>query len=306
MRQGYKVIVVTFAGRKKCMEILFSYIRKYKEYIDCYQIYVATENAEDIDYIRSFYEENAKLVKLIYHPDNIPFGKHNLWNIAYTQSKEEDAIYIKLDDDIVYLNDTLFTSLIDYRLDHPEYILVYPLIINNLMSSWYLQEWGLLNYSLKTEIGTKWKDTSTRIFPYIKSHPREGFKIGDLTNHEEVLCPISWGNTDFCINAHNTFLKDLGENDLYKYYGKSFELSNYEPMSIQCCCWFGKDMKILTQEYGEVYEDEPWLAVFAPIWSDRKNAVYRNSIVSHYSYYIQHNTLEQTDILSRYKSLAPE
>lgn len=303
MRQNFKVVAVTFAGRKRCMEILFPYITKYKHHIDEYYIYVATQNREDIQYIESFYEANKDFVKLIYHPPNSRFDKAHLWNIAYTQCKDPNTIYLKLDDDIVYIEESLFTDLIDYRIAHPEYLLVYPLIVNNVITSWYLQEWELLSYTTKTHIGDRWKQTLQRIYPFIKTNERKGFKIGDITRQEEVLCPVSWGNTDFCIHAHRTFLEDILKNDLQKYRGEPFELNYCYPMSIQCCAWFGKDMMELTTKYGEVYEDEPWLSVFAPIWSNRVNAVYRNTLVSHYSYYVQHATLEKTDILDVYKSL---
>ena len=49
-----KLTVLTFGGRKKFLEILFSYIEKYEKYIDEYRIYVSTENQEDIDYMIDF------------------------------------------------------------------------------------------------------------------------------------------------------------------------------------------------------------------------------------------------------------
>ena len=53
-----KTIVVTFAGRKMFMEILFPYIKKYEDQIDEYHIYAATKNQEDLDYIEKFSSEN--------------------------------------------------------------------------------------------------------------------------------------------------------------------------------------------------------------------------------------------------------
>lgn len=303
MRNGYKLVALTFAGRKRCMEILFSYIEKYMHHIDEYHIYVATENKEDIQYIEAFYEKHNDFVKLTYHPPSKKFNKQNLWDISYTQCKDENTIYLKLDDDIVFMEETLFTDFIDYRIAHPEYILLFPLIINNVITSWYLQEWNLLHHGQNSHIGYTWRDTIRRIEPIVKESINKGIKIGHITQTPEVLCPVSWGSLDFCINAHRTFLQDVSQGNLEKYRGEPFELTMKEPMSIQCCAWFGKELNELTKRFGEVYDDEPWLTIFVPIWSNRINGVYRNSIVSHYSYYIQHHGLEKTDILEQYKSL---
>jgi methionyl-tRNA synthetase len=53
-----KLIVVTFAGRRKYMEILFKYIEKNKKHINEYHLYLATENQEDIQYMLDFQDRN--------------------------------------------------------------------------------------------------------------------------------------------------------------------------------------------------------------------------------------------------------
>ena len=97
-------IAVTFAGRKMFMEILFPYIKKYEKHIDEYHIYAATNNQEDLEYIENFARENdfVKVFRAEEGKDPI-----YLWNECYKNSQDDDAIYIKLDDDIVFIDDNL-------------------------------------------------------------------------------------------------------------------------------------------------------------------------------------------------------
>jgi hypothetical protein len=95
-----RTIAVTFAGRKIFMEILFPYIKKYEKYIDEYHIYAATHKQEDIDYIEDFASKN-NFVK-VFRADERKDPTY-LWDECYKNSQDADAVYIKLDDDIVFM-----------------------------------------------------------------------------------------------------------------------------------------------------------------------------------------------------------
>lgn len=278
-------IAVTFAGRKRYLEILFPYIIKYKHHLQEYHIYVATQNKEDIDYIMQFYNKYPTFVKLFHHPQNIPFNRTNLWDMAY-QNSTSNEVYLKIDDDIVYLEESLFTDFIQFRKDHPEYILILPWIINNVITT-----------DEPTPLKTTWPATYQRIRPLIKNNKH---KIAHyIPNQDEILCPLAWKDPAFAEKVHRTFLSSLPKQPSQEV----IPLNHCEPMSIQCCAWIGTDLKQLQDTYGNIYEDEPWLTIFAPTWSNRKNCIYKDSIVSHFSYYIQEQALLKSDLLTLYKNI---
>jgi hypothetical protein len=93
-----KLIALTFAGRKRYMEILFQYIIKYKKYINEYHLY------QEIDYIYDFQKNNHDFVKVIKLEDVVKFDRANVWNLSYRNCQDEDVIYLKIDDDIVFIN----------------------------------------------------------------------------------------------------------------------------------------------------------------------------------------------------------
>jgi hypothetical protein len=300
-----KTIVVTFAGRKKFMEILFPYIKKYEHKIDEYHIYAATNNQEDLDYIEKFSSENEFVKVFRAEPGRDPIY---LWNECYKNSQDENSVYLKLDDDIVFIDDSLFTDFLEFRKDNPQYPIIYPMIVNNLYTSWILQEKMALQFSQKTNFNERWNSVNDRIINYLKDNPIPD-RLIHVIPEDFALCPIGWGNTEFAKSVHNKFLECLESNrmDIFKNTidgTKGMILDNYPPVSINCCSWLGSSMKEYTAKYGDVWQDEIWLSVYLPILSGKPNYIYFDSVVSHFSYYKQmEGGILESNILSRYNKI---
>jgi len=300
-----KTIVVTFAGRKMFMEILFPYIKKYEDKIDEYHIYAATKNQEDLDYIEKFSSEN-KFVKVF----RAEGGKDPiyLWNECYKNSQEEDAVYLKLDDDIVFIDDHLFSDFLEFRKNNPQYPIIYPMIVNNLYTSWILQEKMSLEFSQKTRFNERWDTVKHQISNYLKDNPIPD-RLVHLIPEDFVLCPVGWGDVEFAKSVHNKFLECLETNQIGIFKNandssKGMSLDNHPPASINCCAWLGSGMKEYTAKYGDVWQDEIWLSVYLPILSGQPNYIYFNSIVSHFSYYRQmQGGILESNILERYNRI---
>jgi hypothetical protein len=300
-----KTIVVTFAGRKKFMEILFPYIKKYEHKIDEYHIYAATNNQEDLDYIEKFSSENEFVKVFRAEPGRDPIY---LWNECYKNSQDENSVYLKLDDDIVFIDDSLFTDFLEFRKNNPQYPIIYPMIVNNLYTSWILQEKMALQFSQKTNFNERWNSVNDRIINYLKDNPIPD-RLIHVIPEDFALCPIGWGNTEFAKSVHNKFLECLESNrmDIFKNTidgTKGMILDNYPPVSINCCSWLGSSMKEYTAKYGDVWQDEIWLSVYLPILSGKPNYIYFDSVVSHFSYYKQmEGGILESNILSRYNKI---
>jgi hypothetical protein len=301
-----RTIAVTFAGRKIFMEILFPYIKKYEKYIDEYHIYAATHKQEDIDYIEDFASKN-NFVK-VFRADERKDPTY-LWDECYKNSQDADAVYIKLDDDIVFMEESLFTDFVEFRKNNPQYPIIYPLIVNNTYISWIIQD--KMGFKFKggtTNFNNRWNSVVHLIETHLKTKGMPK-KIGDVIPEEFILCPVGWGSADFAKSVHDTFLGLLeggNENEFKKASDNSegLVLSNTPPASINCCSWLGSGMKKYTEDLGDVWHDELWLSVYLPILTGKPNYVYFNSIVAHYSYYKQmENGILESDILERYTKI---
>jgi hypothetical protein len=304
-----KLIALTFAGRKRYMEILFPYILKYKKYINEYHLYLATTNQEDIDYIYDFQKNNNDFVKVIKLEDGVKFDRADVWNLSYKNCQDEDAIYLKIDDDIVFIDENLFTNFLEFRKESTA-PLVFPHIINNLISTPYLEKYGKLNvgsWNKNLMVLNTWSNTIERIKPKLEELKGKfpgNFVVTNLMNESEILCPVAWGSLEYSKLSHIDFIRILSESGLDNIYTENIILDRFEPISIQCCSWFGKDLKKYISEFGMVgREDEPWMSIYLPFWSNNPNVIFGKSVVSHFSSYNQDNYLINNGLLEEYKKL---
>jgi hypothetical protein len=302
-----KLVLLTFGGRECSLKILFALVLKYKKYIHEYRIYVATKIQSDIDYMEKFASEN-EFVETIYYKKNddiVLDDKEAIWDNAYKSCQEDDTVYLKLDDDIVYFDETLFTDFIQYRINNRNAPILYPVIINNHFISCILQDNNIFNPSIKSNIFNTWEHTYKRIQSHIKDNMHINLRVGDFVSNDEILCPVAWGNLSYCYHLHKQFINDVKSGNKDKYYlPQNVILNHCEPVSINVCSWIGSDLKKWCQKYGDIYRDENWLSLYLPTWSGERNEIYRNCVVSHYSYYIQRERgLDNTDILNEYNSI---
>ena len=76
-----------------------------------------------------------------------PVSKWHSYYDHYSTHKDlyAESILVKLDDDIVAVQTATFKNFLDFRLDHPEFSLVFPNVINNGACAFIQQQHGLLH-----------------------------------------------------------------------------------------------------------------------------------------------------------------
>lgn len=270
MYQRYKVKVLIFAGRKETMEILMPQIKS--DYIDEIIIGVNTNNQNDLEYI---YLLKDNFEKIVYEevPKGIQRCSQESFRYFYTKMEDEDTIYFKLDDDLIYIEPGYFEKTLEFRVNHPEYICVYPMIINN----------PLCNYLLRNDIPMKYK----------KDNPGE-------------FMFATWIDPDVAAHLLSLFAKfkteDFWHIENFEF-GKeqNYHLSGGRIIrpSINAICFFGKDFKDLdVKNYKS--DDEEFLTnhVFG---CGRKSIIYGDTLVVHYAFFTQRKYLNSKSILEKYR-----
>jgi len=264
----YKVVVVTPAGRKKYMEILFYYILLQQQIIDEYRIWVNTVNQEDINWFKELQSKYPNLVTLEYLPVGIEVNGNLTICDFFKNAIDEETIYLRLDDDIVWMENNFIEKMIKFRIDNPDYFLIFGNIINNAVIDHIHQKNGV-NYS-----------------KFIKN---------------DCLCKVGWGDASLCEEKHRIFLSKIPNNiDVYKF--QKYETIG-QRISINAICWFGKDLKEFSGIVNKGHGEEPWLSEVAPGLKNKKICVNGNALCSHYSFWVQREHMDKTDILQKYKDL---
>ena len=270
MYSGYKIVCCTAAGRMRYMQYIFPYVLA-SDVVDRYDIWVNTTNMQDIEYFKLMAERYPK-VHLVWQPDGICDGINSI-NAFYRYCVEDDTIYIKIDDDIVWMEPDTFEKMVKFRVEHRDAFLVTPQVVNNPMGSYLWQVKGFLNYGR-----------------YIGANPFDR---------------ILWKRGAFAEVLHHYFL-GIMEKD-----AESYRKLYFGPVPVACnrfsinfVMWFGSDMaKINGQVPGD---DEEYLSsVVAPMLG-KCNYYNGDCIVAHFAFGPQRFVLDKSDVLKRYGHLCEE
>ena len=123
--KNYKIVVVTPAGRKKYMEILLHYILMQQQIVDEYRIWVNTNNEDDITWFKELRIKYPSLITLEFLPPKIQVNGNLTICDFFKNTIDEDTIYLRLDDDIVWMEKDFVEKIIKFRIDNPDYFLIF-------------------------------------------------------------------------------------------------------------------------------------------------------------------------------------
>lgn len=269
MYKNYKVSIVIPAGRERYLSIMKKFLyRKMEEgLIDEVQLWLNTINPTDIAYIDSMGAENPKVK--VYRLDEAIIPTWESYNALQTykffkHTHQDDTIYIRLDDDIIWIEEGAIEKICQARIDHPDAFAIYPNIINStLCTSWH-QEIG----ALSEEAGIVRKERP--------GNPDWAY-----------LDAFNYTDTGLINHIHNTFKKRYEEGSLSAYYLPSKSFDDYKHFSICSLAWWGKD-KISP---GTV--EEPQLSYELPMLFKRPIWFVGDALMVHFSYHTQRTALER-------------
>lgn len=262
MRDGYKIIAVTAAGRRQYMKFLVPHILN-SDIIDQYDIWVNTINKFDIAFFKELAARYPK-IKLVYQPDKLINGIASI-NSFYKYCIEPKSIYLKLDDDIIWMDDNALSTLVDFRINNPKYFLISPVVINN----------GLCAYAL-------YNSGKLKLNRYLKAYM------------EDVA---GWCTPEFSEKYHRWFydilINERTEDVMIN--NKEIAMNRF---SINAVLFFGSSFREFSGEV--VGDDEEFLSVVRPTQLGCSNCFVGNSIMVHYAFSSQKKHLDKTDILNLY------
>ncbi len=262
MYRNYKVVCVTPAGRRRYMQYLIPQVLS-SDLVDRYDIWINTMNKEDILFFKLLSEKCNK-IHLVYQPDNLINGNLSI-NAFWRLCSEKDAIYIRLDDDIVWLESDFFQKILQFRVDNPNYFMIAPLVINNSLSTYLLQ-----------------------VCKKIK-----------LNKYYSASCmhPTLWKDPRFALQLHEWFFNGYLKTNKYEslYCGSHTIAMNR--FSINSLCWFGNQIDQIGNVNGD---EEEYISVKRPSELGLCNCIVGDVLISHFAFFTQRKMLDSAHILEKY------
>lgn len=268
MYEGYRVIVVTPAGRRRYLEILKTYLDRHRNIIDEWHLWVNTCDEGDVEWMRG---QEGGFIRLVEATEGVDRGTpaYSIHQF-FRHTTDPRTIYLRFDDDIVYVHPRAVAELCRERVTRSEPFLVYANTVNNSVCTYLHQRMGAIELS-------------------------QG-KV-----NYNCLDPLGWGSGEVAVDVHRQFLDHIRCDDLDRYMFPRWYLWEADRVSINCFAYFGSDFG----EFGGVVpvDEEVWLGVTKPRELGRSTMIAGGALVGHYAYYTQRPVVEESGILAAYRAL---
>jgi hypothetical protein len=278
--RGTPVVVCIPAGRKRTLTPLLHHLRSMGDLIDRIDLWENTTVEDDLEFIHSQAGDKTRVVAF---PDDgrtrtvaqrdgeKRFAKDN--SRFYKTYDDPDPIYIRIDDDVVWLHADAIRELVKVRRQHDIALLVSANVWNNAVFDHYRQQRGHL--------------------PDIP--PIDMF----------CMDQIGWANGEVAVRKHEILLNAIERGYVNDYMMPDrFIARNDKPVhfSTNCVAIRGADM-VKMGPLIDGHEEEQFL-MYQAYEQPMHSIMVGNSLAAHYSFFMQRQILDQTDILDRYTRIA--
>jgi hypothetical protein len=303
--RDHRVVAWTPYGREETVAVLARYLRREHErgLVDEWWLCMNTDPGQVSDiafaqHLASFYP----WIKLVYRPDDCPrlVPKQRNTGFFYRYMTDPDTVFLRLDDDIIYIHEDAVDRLVVHRLEAQHGVASFPVMWNNSIISWYLQQAGNIpaegTDAFLTQQGLS-RDANGAGIPY--TWPRVGGPF--------CMDPVGWADGRFGVALHRLLLEwlDAGTperaflyQDMPLQVGTQFSVSTFTSL--------GRMYRDLPAGPGILRpdEEESWHTVHEPRRIGEGNTIVGNALVSHFTFFPQGPIIRATDILDRYRLVA--
>ncbi|OJD11301.1 hypothetical protein AJ78_07895 [Emergomyces pasteurianus Ep9510] len=332
-----KIVAVIFYGRPDRVEILDCYLKRNLVvnggWID--EVYWApnTEKQADLEWLDKLVPTSPLYKKIQIEKKRKGYAR--IWDSAIT---DPDTLYIKVDDDIVYIDDNAIPKLVSLKLEHDHSFLVSANVINSAPLPYhhyrtgavrpYLPEMtapnNITNNSDASQRKPTWRasqlpywegpddfqfplDVGNAPYPnhrWLPVHDENGTAIYRTPMHNALCSP--WkenrGKWSLAAQQHFSLFESLEQDamDVYDFARRGVWDMGFERISINFIAIWGRDVI----DHLPLNDDEAMLTMAIPKKLRRPVLVATGALASHYAFASQAEDLKNTDILSRYRAYA--
>lgn len=299
MIDGKRVVAWTPYGRERTVSLLGRYLAREHErgIVDEWWLCLNTDpdQASDLRYAinpKTGLASRHDWIKAVYRPKG-PDGqmlprrtpKQRNTGYFYQYMTDPDTVYIRLDDDMVYLHPDALSRLARHAIESDGSTLCsFALIWNNAIISYLEQQAGII--------------------------PRDfGDGVPRIINRF-CMDPVAWADGDFAVKIHGILLDLLESPDGDKaaekvYLYQDIPLAPREQFSVSAFASLGKRYAELERPGVLVPdEEESWHTIHHPPRAGFANMIVGNALVSHYTFGYQQREVFASDVLDRYRALA--
>jgi len=273
-------------GRPPYLAILRKYVERDRHLFDACHLWVNCPE-EHIDYLEEWAESDPSFYQLLYlprplfEPTDIAHRGGNVQQFL-SLAQDPDTLYVKMDDDTVFLEHGALESLITYRERHPDPLQVICNTVNNAACAHFHQGNGA--FSGVENLLLSGNGSA------LVHHPH----LGESMN-EAFLCQYQAKNLN--IFRFKSFQPPIIPICLSPRYGIRWPNQVY--------AFWGRDYRFLADQIAANIDEEWFLTVEAPRLTGRPVIYLGDKLAVHYSYNKQDAVLsKREDLLTLYRQIA--
>ncbi|KAI1212345.1 uncharacterized protein F4807DRAFT_472565 [Annulohypoxylon truncatum] len=143
--RGLKVVAVVFYGRKRNVDVLDCYLQQNLAsnggYLDDVWFMVHTQRAEDVAWLNEFVKKDP----LYKFKDLGSCGEEATYGCIWENAVENDTLYIKIDDDILYIHHDAIPQLVHTRLAQPHPYAISAQLVNSPVTGLQQYHYGAIH-----------------------------------------------------------------------------------------------------------------------------------------------------------------
>ncbi|KAI0887120.1 uncharacterized protein GGS22DRAFT_104696 [Annulohypoxylon maeteangense] len=170
--RGLKVVAVVFYGRKRNVDILDCYLQQNLVsnggYLDDVWFMVHTQQAEDIAWLNEFVKKDP-----LYKFKSLgSCGEEETYGCIWENMVESDTLYIKIDDDILYIHHDAIPQLVHTRLAQPHPYAISAQLVNSPVTGLQQYHYGAIHPFLPDpspqpthNASTTWQPSKLPLYP---------------------------------------------------------------------------------------------------------------------------------------------
>ncbi|KAK5076419.1 hypothetical protein LTR64_006101 [Lithohypha guttulata] len=336
------VFGLVFYGRADRVRILNCYLERnlveQGGWLDEVHFVRNTENATDLAYLDELLRKHSRY-KIIDINSTLASEVNDRYKAAWRQL-QRDTIYVKIDDDVVWLADDAIPRMVSRKFNQDDYLVVSASVINSpLMSKVHLDAGAYHPYlpahatstpkkvlarltKGKASGRTSWQynqypiwegpsnytlhddDSSNSSFPVWLRLPEENLNKTPAQGIEYNSWGSSWSSWRIAAQSHLSLLENLYHGNTSLYFSNLDEevwFTQPDRLSVNVIAIFSND--ILDNMPDDAFDDEEWLTVTLPGQQGKRVGVETRALAAHFAFGAQ-SQVESTDILARYQDRA--
>lgn len=271
MYRGFNVIPFIPAGRERTLRHLTTSLLRFQNRpVDQVYLWRNTKEQSDLNYIDGLKNDFFKVFPF---PDDREFKMPKQLNTGmfYRYTQDPKTIYLRFDDDIVYIDDQYFKNILDFRIDHPEYFVVFGNIWNNAITSYIHQRLGHIS-------------------------PEKG-----VVESEFCMDEVGWRKPEFAVHIHRILLDKIAQGKTSDLFFDRWELHNAKRFSVSNFAFFGGTIPEIDGE------EESWITEYYTKANNKLNVICGSALCAHFTFMFQRqHILLTTNYLQDYLKIAQD